>query len=146
MLQAWRKRLALYKFCSSSWENFPSKCYSSALRGILVVGSQGIQQSHGEQQILCKRFIGRETPRRMAAPAWLRSSRELGRMQDLCRGSGEGGLGLEGLCGLILWQHWLATLDSGGCQSSLGVEPGSCRSPGGACKGNLCPRQGIANS
>lgn len=50
---------------------------------------------------LTQDLLGGENPGRWL-PLLVRSSRELGRMQDLCRGSGESSLGLEGLCGLIL--------------------------------------------
>lgn len=42
---------------------------------------------------------------------------------------------LGGSAGWLL----LTLQGSGGYESSLGVEPGSCRSPSGACKRNLCP-------
>lgn len=87
------------------------ECYSSEGKGILQSGAKEYHKTIPYNRSHTRDLLGGENPGGWL-PLLVRSSRELGRMQDLCRGSGEGSLGLEGLCGLILWQHWLATLDS----------------------------------
>lgn len=73
ILRLWKERLPLWKCCISPGE------------GILAVGSPGITQSHIAQQTLQKRFTGREEPRRVAASAWIRSSRTPSRGQTSYR-------------------------------------------------------------
>lgn len=56
-------------------------CYTSEGKGILSVRSLGMPQGHGSQQTSHKE--GLKKPRKMAASAWVGSSRELSKRQDL---------------------------------------------------------------
>ena len=74
----------------------PSRCYSSAGKGILAVEIQEKPQSHTTQQTSHKRFTGREKSRKAAASVMVRKSRELGRSQGYIKLLGVGGSGWGG--------------------------------------------------
>jgi hypothetical protein len=69
--------------CKLSALLLTQKCYSSAQRGILAFGSQGIPRSHIAQQTAHKRHIERKNPKKVAASAPVRNSSELGSRQGL---------------------------------------------------------------
>lgn len=85
------------------------KCYSYEGKGILQSGAKAYHKVVPYNRSHTRDLLGGEN-----SGGWLpvRSSRKLGRMQNSYRVSRECGLRLEGLCSLILRQHWLATLES----------------------------------
>lgn len=97
-----------------AWEEIPEvptpgcKCYSSDRKESYAVSQrQGIPQNHITQQTSHKRLLGGEA-QEVAASAWTKSNRELGRKPVSCRvgeiNAFHGVLGLDGLCGLNLGQ------------------------------------------
>jgi hypothetical protein len=95
--------------CTSAEKVSPAKVLQLCSERYPADESQGIQQSYRGKQTLPKRFVKRETPKRVAASAGSGSSRELGKIRVYIgflggqeEGGGfQGGLGLVGLCSQI---------------------------------------------